>query len=551
MLDKTRNWPPDYVAKYAWRQRQLLLLRERPELIHCAKVYYSSHPVEFVDHWCDTYDPRNAGKETPARIPFCLFPKQVELITFLDELRKAEESGLIEKCRDMGATWGAVCYSVWMWLFLPGASVGWGSRKEQLVDKIGDPDSIFEKIRMTVEALPRLFWPRGFNMNLHASYMKLVNPETEATITGESGDNIGRGGRKLMYFKDESAHYERPERIEAALTDNTRIQVDISSVHGINNVFHRRRQAGHDWSMGEPIVRGRTNVLVMDWRDHPDKDQSWYEARKKKATEEGLLPNFYQEVDRNYAASIEGLIIMPEWVDAAIAAHDELGIGDDGVWRAALDVADGGTDTNAIAIRKGIVLKKVEEWGERDTGNTARRAVGACSGLGPIELDYDCIGVGAGVKAESNRLADEALMPKGMRFVPWNAASAVLNPHDRVVEGDDDSPKNGDFFYNLKAQAWWMVARRFELTWRVMNVQGFKARADHLILLDPKLPLIHKIKKELCQATIGYNTRTLKLVVNKTPDGTKSPNLADAIVMCYFPVPAESVPEAVYATYSY
>ena len=52
--------------------------------------------------------------------------------------------------------------------------------------------------------------------------MRIVNPQTGASITGESGDNIGRGGRKLCYFKDESAWYERPEKIEAALADNTR-----------------------------------------------------------------------------------------------------------------------------------------------------------------------------------------------------------------------------------------------------------------------------------------------------------------------------------------
>jgi phage terminase large subunit len=29
----------------------------------------------------------------------------------------------------------------------------------------------------------------------------------------------------------------------------------------------------------------------------------------------------------------------------------------------------------------------------------------------------------------------------------------------------------------------------------------------------------------------------MKMVVNKSPDGTKSPNLADAIVMAYWPIP--------------
>ncbi len=34
---------------------------------------------------------------------------------------------------------------------------------------------------------------------------------------------------------------------------------------------------------------------------------------------------------------------------------------------------------------------------------------------------------------------------------------------------------------------------------------------------------------------MGRGTR-MKLLINKTPEGTKSPNLADAVMMCYFPL---------------
>ena len=209
------HWPPNYVDVFIWRQEQLVRLRRSPSLWTSAKAFYSERPVEFINHWSTTYDPRVAGGDTPTRMPFVLFSRQAELVNFLVACLDADTSGLIEKARDMGATWICCAFSVWLWLFRPGSSIGWGSRKEQLVDRIGDPDSIFEKMRLTVMGLPREFWPVGFRVNDHLSYMKFVNPENGATITGESGDNIGRGGRKLIYFKDESAHYERPERIEA------------------------------------------------------------------------------------------------------------------------------------------------------------------------------------------------------------------------------------------------------------------------------------------------------------------------------------------------
>jgi hypothetical protein len=37
------------------------------------------------------------------------------------------------------------------------------------------------------------------------------------------------------------------------------------------------------------------------------------------------------------------------------------------------------------------------------------------------------------------------------------------------------------------------------------------------------------------QPTSSKNSR-MKQLVDKIPEGTKSPNLADAVVMCYFPV---------------
>jgi phage terminase large subunit len=91
-----------------------------------------------------------------------------------------------------------------MWLFWPGAAVGWGSRKEPLVDRIGDMTSVFEKLRSLVHDVPECFLPAGFRMKDHATFMRILNPENGAAIIGEVGDNIGRGGRSLVYFIDEA-----------------------------------------------------------------------------------------------------------------------------------------------------------------------------------------------------------------------------------------------------------------------------------------------------------------------------------------------------------
>ena len=533
----SENWPPDYRIVYQQRADRLLKLRADPSLLIGAIEYYRTRPAEFIAHWATTYDPRIATGDIPARLPFILFKRQYEAIEFLWAMVQAQENGLVEKARDMGLTWLGSAFSTWLWRFVDGAAIGWGSRKEQLVDKLGDPDSIFEKMRIIILGWPREFWPKGFNPDTHMTYMKIVNPETGATITGEAGSNIGRGGRKLIYLKDESAHYERPEMIEAALADNTRVQIDISSVNGLGNVFHRRRESGVEWTPGEPVAKGKTNVFIMAWNDHPAKTQTWYDQRRQKAVDEGLLHLFAQEVDRDYAASVEGIVIPANWVSAAIDAHIRLKFDDSGGWCAGLDVADEGGDRNALALRKGVILKSIDEWGEIDTGKTARKALDACKSAvdgGPVDLQYDCIGVGAGVKGETNRLASEGLVPRNIRIGPWNAGAEVLNPEGYVIENDRQSPKNKDFYANLKAQAWWMLRRRFEKTWRAINEPGFTWKPDELISLPSSLKLLRSLQRELSQPTVCQSAR-MKLMIDKKPEGSRSPNIADAVVMAYCP----------------
>jgi len=528
------EWPPNYRAVYSWRIRQLALMRSDPAILKSAKAYYSTRPAEFIMHWLDTYDPR---KEHSKWIPFIFFKRQLEFIEFLHACRLDGESGLTEKCRDAGATWCACAYSIWSFLFIENDAIGWGSRKEDLVDKLGDPSSIFEKMRQLLRRLPAEFMPQGFDYKKHATFMKFVNPENGAVITGETGDNIGRGGRTSMYFKDESAHYERPLKIEAALGDTTRVQIDISSVNGVGNPFHRRREAGIVWPLKKS---GYVRVFIIDWRDHPEKTQEWYDMRKARNEREGMLHIFAQEVDRNYSASQQNTLIPHEWIVAAVDAHLKVPylakIVPPNVFSAGLDVADEGLDRNAAALRQWIILRDVEEWGERDVGVTTRKTIAKVGRFKGIAVQYDCIGVGAGVKSEFNRLvADKLVAPDLCRLVPWNAGAAVINPYERLIPGDEGSPFNRDFFGNFKAQAWWSVRTRFYKTFKAVT-EGAVYQPDELISLDGKLTLLHQVIKELAQPTSGQGS-SLRTIVQKKPDGTKSPNCADAIVMAFYPAP--------------
>lgn len=532
-----------------------------PKLLPSALAYYKQHPAEFISHWCDTHDPRVAFMPgVLPHPPMILFPRQVELVEFLHGLLENQTSGLIEKCRDMGATWVACAFSVWLWRFYPGSAIGWGSRLADYVDKIGDPKSIFEKMRQCIMRLPREFWPRGFDPKTHMTYMRIINPENGATIVGETGDNIGRGGRTLIYFKDESAHYEHPELIEAALGNNTNVQVDISSVNGLGNVFHTTRTNGVDWYPGQPFVRGKANVFVMAWDENPLHTQQWYDDQKSNYESKGLPHKFAQEVERDYSGAVQGVIIPSAFVLACMDAHKIIPDMEDGKWVGSLDVADptegGNGDLHAAGARKGVVLRYAEHWGDGDTGVAARRTIGRLRQLSSnMDVQYDSVGVGAGVRTETNRLQslpenDPERMPAGMRWVAWNAGSSVLNPDEEIIDrapGDTGHiTTNKEQYANLKAQAWWQMRVRCEKTMKAIAAikDGLPCPYDPMELCSfdtasIPTPVIAAIKKELSQPVRKKDIVSTKFTVDKKPPGTKSPNLADMIVMNYFPIPSD------------
>src|SRR5690606_13434300 len=157
-----------------------------------------------------------------------------------------------------------------------------------------------------------------------------------------------------------------------------------------------------------------------------------------------------------------------------------------------------------------------------------------------IRVMYDAIGVGAGVKTEYNRITLDEKVTDLPPFVAWNAGAGVLDPFARTIKNDPDSLMNKDFYANLKAQAWWNLYMRFYKTWKCIDaiengqpVPNYDA--EELISLDSNMPMLQQLMKELAQPTRGESAG-LRAIVNKTPDGMKSPNLADAVVMCFFPV---------------
>lgn len=510
---------PDYAPIFLARARLLAGLRARndPKEWAAMRGHYKAHSADFINDWGVTLDPRNIERGLPAAVPFILFPRQREWVEYVIKKWRGAEPGLTEKSRDMGVTWLAAGLSSALCIFHQDMAIGFGSRKEEYVDKLGDPKCIFYKIRMFMANLPIEF--RGGWTLKSAPHMRCEFPNTRAVITGEAGDNIGRGDRKSIYFVDEAAHLERPQLVDASLSATTNCRQDLSSVNGSANSFAQRR-----WG-------GKIDVFTFSWRDDPRKDQAWYD--KQVALLDPIV--VAQEIDMNYNASQEGIVIPAVMVNAAIDAHLKLGIKPTGFRLGALDVADRGIDKNAWGSRHGCLLEHVESWSGAmsDLFATAQKAARLTEERKLTNFRYDGDGVGASVRGDMKVINEQrkALKLPPIRAIEFRGSGAVTNPESKVPRTERTAE---DFFQNFKAQSWWHLRFMFQETYKA--IQGLPYDANSIISIASGFPERQKLCVELSQPIYKESVTTGKIVIDKQPDGVASPNLADVVMMLYAPM---------------
>ena len=513
---------PDYTQVFQWRLDRLKKLRDDPSVLPAMRKFYRDDPAQYIIDWGVTFDPRNVERGLPTLSPFFLFPRQEEWVHWFLERWKNQEPGLTDKSRDMGMSWLFVGLCATICMFNDGIVAGLGSRKEEYVDKKGDPKSLLYKARQFVINSPREF--RGSWKERDSPHMRVEFPDTKSIITGESGDGIGRGDRSSFYFVDESAWMPRPELIEASLSQTTNCRQDISTPRGMNNPFARKR------------FSGKIKVFTFHWHEDPRKDQAWYEKKCHDIDDPVVVA---QEIDLDYSASIEGILIPSAWVQAALDSHIKLGFDISGARMAGLDVADEGKDKNALCGRWGILVEYIEAWSGKgsDIYETVQKTFTLCDVLNYPKVYYDADGLGAGVRGDAKVLNSKRV--KKLPFHPFRGSGEVVdkegNPFQGVKENKDSDKgrTNEDLFANAKAQAWWMLRRRFELTYRAV-VQKLPYNKDDIISISSSVAEYRKLMIELSQPTYKQNN-VGKIIVDKMPDGSQSPNLADAVMIAFAP----------------
>lgn len=484
----------DYKSKVSKYKRQRVDILKRAEHNIRLQIILRQKCIRDINFFANFFvmgeDPRLEIK----RFPLILFPRQEEFFDWVNTLsnntyvegKKKTQIGACVKSRDTGASVLVSIYLAHQFLFVKNFSGAVGSRKAELVYMDGNPDALFSKIEMVLDNLP--FWLR---VNYLKKRMLLLNPNTNATIKGEAGDNIGRGGRSSIYFIDEAGFLERSQKVIAAVSRNTDCLVLFSTPNGRDNEFARM------------YLRNKVATFKIHWTDDPRRDNDWYLEQCELFDSTTIA----QELDCDFDAGKDGILINGKWASAAVNFLTEADISyklpsHQGI-TAGYDPSGEGKDSSFLVIRHGIKVIYMHSWKKDDP----EAVIELCHQFNVKNLILDA-GYGQAI------LAILRLRQKDIKFnyVPINFGG---KPSQHVWVMEERSSR--DKFLNARAEMFWLLRDRFKKTYEMrLGIREWDID-DCISLEKPSSHTNYEGYSNRNLYPVSYNLKNLDTVLNQAP----------------------------------
>lgn len=369
VLDVRHNLNVRVRVKEACQGKSTEALEERKRQID----YCRSSILYFVNMFCWTLDPR---LEEP-RVPFVTFPFQDDVLTWMVWLLAQHEDGVIEKSRDMGASWMVVALFSWLANFYPAQYVYLTSLREEDVDD-GTEHGLFGKLRFIQKHLPK--WMRnGWEARALGvdKQLMMTLPGTGSVVKGQKTESTGgRSGRARAILADEFAHVQNAFNTQKAFSGLASTVLYISTHTGHGNEFSRMcddpmvhkkslhydmhplknpewkakerakpRYSDETWDQEHEMKRDTTTSARVFPRfiSSPTPGAIWQHVRSQKESEAfRMIPGLPVITSTDYGLSDPAFITFAQWVppvadfalsvDRMLLVFDEIEDKDLGVW---------------------------------------------------------------------------------------------------------------------------------------------------------------------------------------------------------------------------
>ena len=285
---------PQYLAKIRARASNLEIMANDP--LRRARLIVDVYAVDVI-RFVEDFGVIKLTEFNNSVKPFFLFDYQKKILRRLQdgEMSNQDLEFLIDKPRGMGLTWILLWYMYWRWLFQPQWSGFLLSRTEAEVDDGSTlPDgSLFGKLRWMISKTPSFMIPEGFTGKGKKGTstdmsLRLINPALGSSLIGSTTNaNAGRSRRYSFILVDECFSIENFQAVWRSLQTVARVKVFISTV-----------KAGKIYQDFKDLLSRADTYISLTWKDHPFKDQIWYEEILKKSEYD---PEVMKEVEVNYA----------------------------------------------------------------------------------------------------------------------------------------------------------------------------------------------------------------------------------------------------------
>lgn len=253
----------------------------------------------WLENFAWTYDPRR----DPSQLCFIPYSgKQIEFVKWIDDILENPRDGFVDKPRDVGAT-AIVCNVILKhWLFDDYFNARLGSRKEDYVDRSGDPDTLFYKVDYTFRLLPPWMRPEGWTDHNNRAHMRLTRPDNSNSITGESANpNFGRGGRQTIVLFDEIGFWNYAKSAWESAGDVTNVRLAMTTPPDTGRSSFAYKLLTNQAGSVEKFEFSHTDI--------PTKDAEWLKEQRERRSED----EFNREILKSYTGSTRNKVYAEDW----------------------------------------------------------------------------------------------------------------------------------------------------------------------------------------------------------------------------------------------
>jgi hypothetical protein len=248
--------PRDLDENVAWREDLLAWCHGKPARQAHVRAICQQDILYYINSFVVQYNPNKPDDEFG---PFVTWEFQDDATLEIVRAVEDRKDLLIEKSREMGASWLCLIVMDWLARFHKRKKFLCISKSEEAVES-EDPDSLFWKLDYIHRYVPD--WLNG-----HVRRRKrfFEYRATESTITGvASTGDAGVGGRATAAFIDEMTLIKDDDKVLHHTSDTTRCRIFNATHRGTDTAFFQKSQ--------QPDVR----KLRMHWAQHPDKRPGLY-----------------------------------------------------------------------------------------------------------------------------------------------------------------------------------------------------------------------------------------------------------------------------------